>query len=271
MKGRRHRGLMAGSGRSWAALGFTMLVLMAVGAGAVRAQEIEPDSLRARAEVRDRVPPPAVVEDDFSRRAGLEVGAVVLTGVAHLGLASADAGPLLIPIAALGWGGYAWHRNRVEDEFPARLGLRADGLGPAFRGASLVALAATGVMAGIGASQGTLDLHRDMLPLMALYPAWGLLQQTLVQGFVAGNLSRGDAWTASPYAVVPISAAMFAAAHVPNWELTAATAALGLAFTPIYLEHENVWPLGLYHGVLGALFYFWVLDRNPWQETVGRQ
>lgn len=260
---------MGPSGRAWAARGFAVLMLLAAGAGALRAQEIEPDSLRARAAVRDSMAPPAVAGNDFSSRGGFEIGAVMLTGVAHLGLASIDAGPLLIPIAAFGWGGYAWHRNRVEDDFPARLGLRADGLGPAFRDASLVALAATGAMAGIGASQGTLELHRDMLPLMALYPAWGLLQQTLVQGFVAGNLSRGNARMASPYAVVPISAAMFAAAHVPNWELTAATAALGLAFTPIYLEHENVWPLGLYHGVLGALFYFWVLDRNPWQETVG--
>ena len=260
---------MASSGRACAAGGFTALMLVAAGAGAVCAQEIETDSARAGAGVGDRMPPQAIPRNDFSTRAGLEIGAVVLTGAAHLGLASVDAGPLLMPVAALGWGGYAWHRNRVENDFPARLGLSSDGLAPAFRDASLVALAATGVMAGIGASQGTLDLHGDMLPLMALYPAWGLLQQTLVQGFVAGNLSRAGGWMASPYAVVPISAAMFAAAHVPNWELTAATATLGLAFTPIYLEHENVWPLGLYHGVLGALFYFWVLDRNPWQETFG--
>lgn len=262
---------MVHPGRAWAARGLTVLMLISTGAGAVRAQQIEPDSLRIRAGSPDRTPPTALAGGGFSRRAGLEIGAVVLTGVAHLGLASVDAGPLLIPVAALGWGGYAWHRNRVEDDFPARLGLHSEGLAPAFRDASLVALAATEIMAGIGASQGSLNLHGDMLPLMALYPAWGLLQQTLVQGFVAGNLSRGDGWMASPYAVVPISATMFAAAHVPNWELTAATVALGLAFTPIYLEHENVWPLGLYHGVLGALFYFWVLDRNPWQETVGRR
>ena len=44
---------------------------------------------------------------------------------------------------------------------------------------------------------------------------------------------------------------------------------MGGAFSANYLRHGNVWPLGLYHGVLGAAFYVWVLDRDPWREITG--
>lgn len=52
--------------------------------------------------------------------------------------------------------------------------------------------------------------------------------------------------------------------HLPSWKLAAGTFGLGLAYTPLYLHHRNLWPLGLYHGWLGVFYYFWVLERNPW-------
>ena len=51
--------------------------------------------------------------------------------------------------------------------------------------------------------------------------------------------------------------------------LVLATALLGLVFTPIYLRWRNLWPLGLYHGWLGALCYFWVIGRDPLLEILG--
>lgn len=49
----------------------------------------------------------------------------------------------------------------------------------------------------------------------------------------------------------------------------AATFMMGLAFTPMYLRHRNLWPLGIYHGWLGVLTYYWVLARDPWTEMFG--
>lgn len=204
----------------------------------------------------------------FSRRAQLEMGAVGLTGVGHLAFAAADASALFIPIATLGWGGYIYYRARREPGFFRRTGLTPHGLGPAFRDASLVAAGSLALMAGAGALQGSLALHRDMVPLLLLYPAWGLIQQFLVQGMLSGNLSNGPGWTNSPYVITPISAAAFGSVHLPNWRLAAGTFGLGLAYTPLYLRHRNLWPLGLYHGWLGVFYYFWVLEKNPWARMV---
>ncbi len=137
------------------------------------------------------------------------------------------------------------------------------------RDATIVGAVSLAAMAGIGAYQGTLQMDRDMIQLLALYPIWGTVQQFLTQSLVAGNLRDGPGWARSPYVVVPVTAAAFGAVHLPNWELTAGTTALGLAYTPLYLKHGNVWPLGLYHGWLGVFYYFWVLDRNPWQYVAG--
>ncbi len=79
------------------------------------------------------------------------------------------------------------------------------------------------------------------------------------------HLAAAGLWR---WTIVPISAVAFGAVHVPNWKLTAAATALGAAYAPLYLWHRNFWPLGLYHGALGAFYYRSVLDRNPWQEIL---
>lgn len=198
-------------------------------------------------------------------RAWLEMGAVALTGVGHLVFSEYDASGVFIPLAAGGWGGYVGVRAATEPGFLGDLGLTGDDLGPAFRDASLLAAGALVAMAVVGAAQGTLALDADFLPMLVLYPAWGVVQQTLVQGFVTRHL---DAAGLSPWAVTPISAVAFGSVHVPNWKLTAATTALGAAYAPLYLRHRKLWPLGLYHGALGAFYYRWVLDRNPWRELL---
>ncbi|MEM1054246.1 MAG: CPBP family intramembrane glutamic endopeptidase [Bacteroidota bacterium] len=209
---------------------------------------------------------PAPDQPRMTSRQWAEMGAVALTGVGHLAASEAGISAAYIPVVIGGWGGYIGYREATGEPFLRDLGFTSENLGPAFRDATILAGAATVGMIGIGAVQGTLRLEADMLPLLVLYPAWGLTQQMLVQGMITRHL--GDAGV-SPYAVTPVSAVAFGSVHVPNWELTAATTGLGLAYAELYRRHENLWPLGIYHGVLGAEFYVWVLGRNPWEEMFG--
>ncbi|HEX9953098.1 MAG TPA: CPBP family glutamic-type intramembrane protease [Rubricoccaceae bacterium] len=202
----------------------------------------------------------------LSRRAVLEMGAVALTGAGHLVASSRGLSGAYIPVVVLGWGGYIGARAVRDPQTLRELGLTREGLGPAFRDATVVAAVSLAAMAAVGAAQGSLRVDASLLPLLVLYPVWGLTQQTLVQGMLTRNL---DAAGLPALAVVPLSAVAFGSVHVPNVPLAAATTALGGAFSVVYLRHGNVLPLGLYHGVLGAAFYVWVLDRDPWRELVG--
>ena len=193
-------------------------------------------------------------------REAAELGAVLLTGVAHLAASEADASGVFIPAAMAGWGGYVGLRAATEPGFLRELGLTGDNLGAATLHTALVTGATVAGMAAVGAAQGSLSLEPGLVPLLALYPAWGLVQQTLVQGFVTRHL---DAAGLPAVAVVPLAAGSFGLVHVPNWELTAIATGVGGAFSGLYLHDRHLVPLGVAHGVIGALFYVWVLDRDP--------
>jgi hypothetical protein len=194
---------------------------------------------------------------------------VVATGALQIAAGALKLQQVFIPAAAVGWGGYLGYRAYSEPGYLRRAGFRRQGFGPSFREATLWAGLTLGVMGGIGYAQGALVLHRDMLPLLALYPVYGLLQQFLVQTLVARNIAEALPPERRGRIVVPITTLAFGAVHLPNLELTAATVPLGFWTTRIYLKHGNLWPLGFYHGTMAIFYYFWVLERNPWLYVVG--
>lgn len=51
----------------------------------------------------------------------------------------------------------------------------------------------------------------------------------------------------------------FASVHFTNPPLVAATAVLGPWCAVLFFRHRNLVPLGIAHGLLGALFHRWVL------------
>jgi membrane protease YdiL (CAAX protease family) len=75
-----------------------------------------------------------------------------------------------------------------------------------------------------------------MLPLLLLYPVWGLFQQLMVQGIVARPLALGIRPVVSRPIAVVLASLLFGAVHPPDITLLAATAIMGLAFTPLYLR-----------------------------------
>jgi hypothetical protein len=200
-----------------------------------------------------------------SRRTRLEIAAVALTIALYVVCYEVlDARGLFIAVAFLGWTVYFVLRCARDPTAPHEYGLGRRGLRPtALAVAAVVAVGAVACV-GVGAARGTLQAGRGLGLALALYPLWGLVQQLLVQAIVVRPLAERLPATA----VVATAAALFGAIHLPDVALTAATAALGAVFTPIYLRWRNVWPLGVGHGVLGALFYVEVLGRDPWAESI---
>lgn len=197
-----------------------------------------------------------------------EIAAAVATGALHPVFVDVlHLKGVFIAIALAGWIAYLVSRVRARRELPAEWGLTAAGLRPTFVAASLAALVVAAAMAAIASRNGHVALHPHMLPLLVLYPVWGLFQQLLVQGIVVRPLALGDPPVASRTFTVALAAALFGAIHLPDLTLAAATAGMGIVFTPIYLRWRNLWPLGLFHGWLGVAFYFWVLGRDPWAEV----
>ena len=199
------------------------------------------------------------------RRTILEVSAILLTVLLHFCCYGITAlRPWFVLAVMVGWGGYAAVRLRRDPEAKARWGLSKTNLRRSFAVLSPPALVAIGGMAAFAAWQGSLSVSLDLILLVALYPVWGVVQQFLLQSIFADNLQKLGPFQKRPWLVVVSVSALFGAIHWPYPALMVATAVMGLVFTPLFFRHRQIWTLGLWHGVLGGVFYCWVLGQEAW-------
>ena len=195
-----------------------------------------------------------------------EIGAVLGTAVAKWVMVDWLAlRPYFIVLAVSFWIFFIVSTVRKRENKLTYLGLGKDGIKPT----TLICLGVGLPFAigfGIYASQsGTLLWQAPLIPVLLLYPIWGMIQQLITMNFVAGNLS---ALRVKNHWNILLTGLAFAFVHLPDVQLTLATLALGLFYGWLFLRHRNIWPLGILHGWLGALFYYWAMGIDPWAEIM---
>ncbi len=167
----------------------------------------------------------------------------------------------------LGWSLYVYARHRRKPGILRYWGFRGDTFRHSFLQLLPPAVVAVALFAAVGYARGTLITSWHLLPVLLLYPTWGIIQQFLVVGLVAGNLSDFNSKPFGHTGIVFVTAVLFSAVHFPALLLVAGTFVLAIVYTVVYLQSRNLWVLGLYHGWLGGFFYFFVLGRDPWEEV----
>lgn len=206
----------------------------------------------------------AVLRESLRGR-GFELGAVVVTaaGFVVFGLSF-----LYIGVASVFWLSYVLARYRWDRDVFARWGFRRAGFRRAMRLTLPFAAVGLGFCLLYGLVSDAALWSRDLVMLLVMYPPWGVVQQFLVVALVAENLIAFGRGRIGEPAVVVITAALFAAIHIPEYPLVPATFFLGLVTTSVYFRTKNLWVPGLFHGWFATLFYFLVMGKNPWSELV---
>ena len=148
-----------------------------------------------------------------------------------------------------------------------------DELGLGWRGfvASLwilpAALALCALSMFVAAKFGTLHpLYKADFAHVSGYVLWTIYQQFLLQDFVMDRLLR---LLPGENAAVTIAGILFAAAHLPNLTLTAATLMWGVVSCALFRRYRNLWALGLTQGLLGLCFAVCVPDSLHHHLRVG--
>ena len=119
-----------------------------------------------------------------------------------------------------------------------------------------------------GYARNTLNVTWHIIPILLIYPIWGTIQQFLCVGLVAGNLQdMKNPWQKN--IIILATATLFGVVHYPDRWLMAGTFILAVLYSSIYLRTCNVFALGLFHGWLGAFFYYSVVGRDPFIEVFG--
>lgn len=187
----------------------------------------------------------------------------------------------------LGYGaivGVIWtpeHLQRILSPFVLALtlsvvlaqGKNRDELGLGWRGLipslwilpAAVALAALSVF--IAAKIGTLHpLYKGDFAHVSGYVLWTIYQQFLLQDYFMDRLLR---LVSSEALAVVVAGTLFAAAHLPNPVLTAATLVWGIVSCALFRRYKNLWALGLAQGLLGLCFAICVPDTLHHHLRVG--
>jgi hypothetical protein len=146
------------------------------------------------------------------------------------------------------------------------LGLSRRGLARSFW--ILPAAIVLAILSALVAKQmGTLHaLYKGDFKHIAGYILWTLYQQFLLNDLFMPRLTR---LLASDSAAVGLAALLFAAAHLPNLPLTAATLVWGAISGALFRRYHNLYALGLAQGLLGLCFAVSVPDALHHHLRVG--
>jgi membrane protease YdiL (CAAX protease family) len=97
------------------------------------------------------------------------------------------------------------------------------------------------------------------------YVLWTLYQQFLLQDYFMPRLSRA----LSSNAALAATTALFAAAHLPNLWLTAATVIWGAVSCALFRRYRSLYILGIAQGMLGLCFAVCIPDAIHHHLRVG--
>jgi hypothetical protein len=198
----------------------------------------------------------------MSRDAALaDVAVVVGMAVLYLGLEFLQVPKRWTFLASgLALAGYlAWFTVRRPHSWHD-LGFRRDNLAASLLPVGLSTLLAAAGLIGIAVAEGRSVLQPGVLTLLAVYPAWALVQQFAFQGLLHRGLT---VLIRSPSLQVLITAAAFASVHPGNPRLFVLTFLAGIMWSLLYRRWPNLWLLAGSHTVLAALVYPLVLGEAP--------
>lgn len=211
-----------------------------------------------------------VKESISDKRRLLEIAAASITALGKfLFMDYLDWKLFFVLAVLLGWSTYIYFRWKKVNGILRYWGFRTDNLKRV--GAKVVPFGVLCIAASIFAGYllGTINITWHIVPILLMYPLWGIIQQFLLIGLVAGNLQDMTKIRFSEFVIVLSSAILFSAIHYPSYWLILGTFILAFFYVYTYLRSRNVYLLGLLHGWIGAIFFYSVVGRDPFQEAFG--
>jgi hypothetical protein len=172
--------------------------------------------------------------------------------------------------AIIFWACYIIYRSKRKPGITTYWGFRTDNFRKTIKIVLPFAIIALAGCICIGIFQDSLNITWHIIPLLILYPIWGTIQQFLVIGLTAGNLHDLKSPKIPKVLVIILASLLFGLIHYPFVWLIVGSFALAIFYGFIYLKQRNLYALGIFHGWLGAIFFYTVVNRDPFMEIFGR-
>ncbi|HEX2395745.1 MAG TPA: CPBP family glutamic-type intramembrane protease [Bacteroidales bacterium] len=105
-----------------------------------------------------------------------------------------------------------------------------------------------------------------LIPILILYPIWGLTQQFIFLCIITLNLQQLKFFSGNTriiYLAVPV---LFSMIHYPDPYLMGITFIMEIVFMITFMKWRNIWAIGLAHGGIAAFVLFYIFNRDLWKE-----
>lgn len=190
----------------------------------------------------------------------------LLVGLAGANVTTEVLGTGKVWVVAVGvvlWGGYLLRQSRHKPRLLPQLlwggKLQPQGLW------ALAAFVFAGVLLSLaaGIARGTWPPPPGFWLILLGYPVWGTAQQFLLNAVLARHLRS----LLPPGWAHFLAALGFAAAHVPDWPVVAATFPAALFWVWVYPHLPHLPLLGAAHGLVGTCFFYLALGRDSLPPT----
>jgi membrane protease YdiL (CAAX protease family) len=206
-----------------------------------------------------------------NKRRIFEIAAVVLTAIGKfIFMDELNWRFPFVVMAIICWVGYIIYRTRTEPGISKYWGFRTDNFITVMKKVLPFAIFSFIICICAGLFRDSLNISWHIIPILILYPIWGIIQQFLLIALTAGNMQDLNGQKMSKGTIIFISALLFGAIHYPYLWLMMGTFVLALFYGWIYLRERNIYVLGLFHGWLGGIFYYTLLNRDPYLEMFGK-
>ena len=206
-----------------------------------------------------------------NKRRILEICAVILTAIGKfIFMDFLNWRFLFVVVSILLWSTYIFNRSKKQKGKLKYWGFRTDNFKTVLKKIFPFGIISIIAFLNIGFIQGTINLTWHLIPILITYPIWGTIQQFLLISLVAGNLQDLKLKEIRSSVIILFSAMLFSIVHYPIGWLMIGTFILAIFYGYIYLRNRNLYVLGLFHGWLGGLFYYTVLNTDPFLQTFGK-
>ena len=175
-----------------------------------------------------------------------------------------------IVTAIVFWLCYIIYRSKTQSGITKYWGFRTDNFNKVALTILPFGVLSLAIFICVGLYQDTIRITWHIIPILILYPIWGIVQQFLLIALTVGNLQDYNNSGLTSRSIVILSALLFGLIHYPFGWLMLGTFILAIFYGLIYLKERNIYALGIFHGWLGGLFYYTVIDRDPFVETFCR-
>lgn len=203
------------------------------------------------------------------RRRIFEISAVILTGIGKLVFINLlKLHFVYIVSASLFWTVYFILRISEHKELIRYWGLSLSNVKETFKIVAIAGIIAIILMTAYGFYNHSIHLSWNLILVLVTYPFWGLVQQFLLMSLLAGNLMDYQGRRFNYYFIVTATSILFSIVHYPYISLIFATFLLALFYSVLFLKERNIIPLGIFHGILGGLFFYFIMGVDTWSIFV---